>query len=99
MYASLTTVRGGGPDVSVTARMAAESMLTWLRDFDGYKGLLVFADPESGATLQVRMDGALVADTLGGRLRADGAVTVAPERRGGWRLVRVTRGDGGHGGS
>ena len=48
MYASLTTVRGGGPDVGVTARMAAESMLTWLRDFDGYKGLLVLADPESG---------------------------------------------------
>lgn len=48
MFASLTTVRGAGPEVGVTARMAAESMLTWLRDFDGYKGLLVFADPQSG---------------------------------------------------
>jgi heme-degrading monooxygenase HmoA len=48
MYASLTTVRGGGPDVSTTARMAAESMLTWLREFDGYRGLLVLGDPEAG---------------------------------------------------
>ncbi len=48
MYASLTTVRGAGPDVSITARMAAESMLTWLREFDGYLGLLVLGDPEAG---------------------------------------------------
>lgn len=48
MYASLTTVQGGGPDVSATARMAAESMLTWMRDFDGYRGLLILGDPEAG---------------------------------------------------
>lgn len=48
MYASLTTVRAGGPDVSTTARMAAESMLTWLREFEGYRGLLVLGDPEVG---------------------------------------------------
>jgi heme-degrading monooxygenase HmoA len=48
MHASLTTVRGAGPDVSATARMAAESMLGWLREFDGYRGLLVLADSETG---------------------------------------------------
>lgn len=48
MYASLTTVRGAGPEVSTTARMAAESMLTWLREFEGYRGLLILGDPESG---------------------------------------------------
>ena len=48
MFASLTTVRGGGPDVSVTGRMAAEAMLTWLRDFHGYRGLLFLGDPETG---------------------------------------------------
>ncbi len=48
MHASLTTVRGAGPEVSATARMAAESMLTWLREFDGYRGLLMLGDPESG---------------------------------------------------
>ena len=48
MHASLTTVRAAGPEVADTARLAAESMLTWLREFDGYRGLLVFADPENG---------------------------------------------------
>ena len=48
MYASLTTVRGAGPEVSITARMAAESMFSWLREFDGYRGLLVLGDPETG---------------------------------------------------
>ena len=48
MHASFTTVRDAGPDVADTARLAAESMLTWLREFDGYRGLLVFADPQSG---------------------------------------------------
>ena len=41
-------MRSAGPDVAETARLAAESMLTWLREFDGYRGLLVFADPENG---------------------------------------------------
>ena len=48
MYASLTTVRGGGAEVSTTSRMAAESMLTWLREFDGYRGLLMLGDPDTG---------------------------------------------------
>lgn len=51
--------------------------------------LAPYADQESGATVQIRMDGALAADTLGGRLRVDGAATVAPEHRGGWRLIRA----------
>jgi heme-degrading monooxygenase HmoA len=49
MYASLTTVRNAGPGVSVTARMAAESMLSWLREFDGYRGVLLLGDPEAGS--------------------------------------------------
>ena len=48
MYASLTSVRGAGPEVNTTARMAAESMLTWLREFEGYRGLLILGDPETG---------------------------------------------------
>src|SRR5262245_6520311 len=43
-----TTVRGDGSTVVETARMAGESMLTWLRDFDGYRGLEIIADPETG---------------------------------------------------
>jgi hypothetical protein len=34
--------------VTTTARMAAESMLTWLREFDGYRGLLILGDPATG---------------------------------------------------
>jgi hypothetical protein len=48
VFASLTTVRGAGVEVSGTARMAAESMLAWLREFDGYRGLLVLGDPSTG---------------------------------------------------
>lgn len=43
-----TTVQGDGAQVVETARMAGESMLTWLREFDGYQGLVILADPESG---------------------------------------------------
>jgi heme-degrading monooxygenase HmoA len=49
MYASVTSVSGGGPQIGETARMAADSLLTWLREFDGYKGLYVLADPETGS--------------------------------------------------
>jgi heme-degrading monooxygenase HmoA len=48
VHASLTTVRGAGPEASATAGMAAESMLSWLREFEGYRGLLVLADPQTG---------------------------------------------------
>ena len=44
----MTTVRGAGPDVSATAGMAAESMLDWLREFDGFQGLVILTDEEGG---------------------------------------------------
>jgi len=49
VYASVTTVRGAGPDVGATAKMAADSMLSWLSEFEGYCGLLIFASPETGS--------------------------------------------------
>ena len=49
MYASVTTVRDAGPDVGVTAKMAADSMLSWLSEFEGYCGLLIIASPETGS--------------------------------------------------
>jgi hypothetical protein len=48
VHASVTTVRGAGDDVGEVARLAAESMLSWLREFDGYRGLVVLADAETG---------------------------------------------------
>ena len=48
MYASMSTVRGApDADVENVARMAGEAMLSWLRAFDGYRGLLVLADEEA----------------------------------------------------
>jgi hypothetical protein len=49
VYASVTTVRGAGPDVGVTAKMAADSMLSWLREFEGYCGLVILTSPETGS--------------------------------------------------
>lgn len=48
MFASITTVCNGGPEVGETARMAGESMASWLRDFEGYRGILILADAENG---------------------------------------------------
>jgi hypothetical protein len=48
VFVSVTTVSGGGADVADKARMAGESMLSWLQAFEGYAGLTILADPESG---------------------------------------------------
>jgi hypothetical protein len=48
VFVSVTTVSGGGHDVADKARMAGESMLSWLQGFEGYAGLTILADPESG---------------------------------------------------
>ena len=48
MYASMTTVRGPRERVEEVTRLAGEAMLTWLREFDGYRGLLVLADEATG---------------------------------------------------
>lgn len=49
VYASVTTVRGAGPDVGVTAKMAADSMLSWLQEFEGYCGMVILASAETGS--------------------------------------------------
>ena len=35
--------------------MAGESMLTWIREFDGYRGLLILGDGESGRAFIVSL--------------------------------------------
>ncbi len=63
-----------------SAQVGAGRVVLWLRPY---------GDPGCGCTVAIRLDGALAADTLGGRLRADAAATVAPERGGGWRVIRA----------
>ena len=48
LYASMSTVRGPAADVVETARLAGEAMLSWLHEFDGYRGLMVMADDKEG---------------------------------------------------
>jgi heme-degrading monooxygenase HmoA len=47
MFASLTTVRGPAA-TGEAARMAGEAMLSWLREFDGYRGLVILSTEEAG---------------------------------------------------
>jgi hypothetical protein len=44
----MTTVRGPKERVEEVTRLAGEAMLTWLRQFDGYRGLLAVADEATG---------------------------------------------------
>jgi hypothetical protein len=47
-HASMVTVSGPPEDFDKIAAMAGESILPWIRQFDGYKGFVVLADRESG---------------------------------------------------
>ncbi len=43
----MTTVRSTDPSLDATAAMAAESMVGWLRQFEGYRGLMVLSAAEA----------------------------------------------------
>jgi heme-degrading monooxygenase HmoA len=47
-YASMVTVTGPPEDFDNVAAMAGESLLPWIRQFEGYKGFIVLADREAG---------------------------------------------------
>jgi hypothetical protein len=47
VVAAVSTLSGGAPGMSETARMASEAIEAWLRNYDGYRGLLVLTDEES----------------------------------------------------
>jgi hypothetical protein len=48
VYASLVTVNGAMEDFDDIAAMAGESLLPWIRQFEGYRGFMVLANAESG---------------------------------------------------
>ncbi len=48
MYASMSTVQGPPENVGEVARLAGEAMVSWLRDYDGYRGILVLAAEDTG---------------------------------------------------
>ena len=48
MVAAMATLAGHKPELAGVAEMASESIESWLNEYDGYRGLLVFTDDESG---------------------------------------------------
>ena len=56
----MSTFKGEIEDLPATARMASEAMLDWLKQIDGYRGLLALVDETAGVLDD--MDGADQAD-------------------------------------
>jgi heme-degrading monooxygenase HmoA len=46
MVAAMATVAGPASGLADLARMASESVESWLRGYEGYRGLVVLADEE-----------------------------------------------------
>ena len=51
MFVSLTTTKGSPDEPLEIATMAGEEMLPWLRQIDGFEGLLMLSDEAAGTTL------------------------------------------------
>ncbi len=47
LHASVVTVSGPPEEFDKIAAMAGESLLPWIRQFDGYKGFIVMADRDN----------------------------------------------------
>jgi hypothetical protein len=44
VIAAMATISGPATGLSEISRLAAEAIEGWLRDYDGYRGLIVFTD-------------------------------------------------------
>jgi hypothetical protein len=49
MLANMTSVKSDGANLETEARMAAEALLPWVRQFDGYRGMIVLSDGVNGS--------------------------------------------------
>jgi hypothetical protein len=47
MVAAMATISGPASGLAEISRMASESVESWLRDYDGYRGLIVFTDEDA----------------------------------------------------
>ncbi len=50
MYASMTTTRGSVENATEVAEMVGETMVEWLRDIEGFGGLLMLSNEETETT-------------------------------------------------
>jgi hypothetical protein len=48
MLANMTTVKTDRGGLDEDAKIAAEALLPWVRQFDGYRGIVVMSDRENG---------------------------------------------------
>lgn len=48
MVAAMATLTGSTPEMAGTPEMASEAIAGWLNEYEGYRGLLVFNDVQSG---------------------------------------------------
>jgi len=48
MVAAMATLTEATPDMTGTAEMASDAIAGWLSEYEGYRGLLVFNDLQSG---------------------------------------------------
>jgi hypothetical protein len=51
----MATLTGGADDLAGLAKAAQETMEGWLREYDGYRGLIVFTDEENGRSRVVTL--------------------------------------------
>lgn len=50
MFASMTTTHGSAEDILEVGRMTGETMVEWLRELDGFAGLVMLSSEETGTT-------------------------------------------------
>jgi hypothetical protein len=55
VIASVATLNGRVPGMADVARMAGETIEGWLRDFDGYRGVVVLTDEEGEQALMITL--------------------------------------------
>lgn len=48
MLANITTVQTDRADLDEGAKMAADALLPWVRQFDGYRGIVVLSSGQNG---------------------------------------------------
>lgn len=71
MFASMTTTRGSIDDITEVARMSGETMVDWFRDLEGFQGLLMLSNGETGTTHVISLwtDGEVAERHRASRLR------------------------------
>ena len=50
MYATLTTTKGDTENMLETAAVVGEALHRWLGEIDGFKGMVMFCNEETGTT-------------------------------------------------